>query len=64
LWTTGGSHYQLFHLKADPFEHNNLATKRPDDLRGMMWGLIAALEDHQALYPVDKDRQPLKPELP
>jgi arylsulfatase A-like enzyme len=58
------SHYQLFHLQADPFEQNNLATKNPDDLRRMMRGLIAALEAHHALYPVDKDRQPLKPKLP
>jgi arylsulfatase A-like enzyme len=57
------SHYQLFNLKADPFEQNNLATKNPDDLRYMMRGLIAALEEHHALYPVDKDRQPLKPKL-
>lgn len=58
------SHYQLFNLKADPFEQTNLATKQPDDLRRMMRGLIAALEEHHALYPVDKDRQPLKPKLP
>jgi hypothetical protein len=30
----------------------------------MMRGLIAALKEHHALYPVDKDRQPLKPKLP
>jgi hypothetical protein len=29
-----------------------------------MRGLIAALEEHHALYPVDKDHQPLKPKLP
>jgi arylsulfatase A-like enzyme len=58
------SHYQLFNLKTDPFEQNNLATKNPDDLRRMMRGLIAALEEHHALYPVDKNRQPLKPEVP
>ncbi|MCI0457081.1 MAG: sulfatase, partial [Gemmataceae bacterium] len=58
------SHYQLFDLKADPFEQNNLAMKNPDDLRRMMRGLITALEQHHALYPVDKDRQPLKPKLP
>jgi arylsulfatase A-like enzyme len=59
-----GSHYQLFHLKTDPFEQNNLATKNPDELRRMMQGLSAALEEHHAVYPVDKDRQPLKPKLP
>jgi arylsulfatase A-like enzyme len=61
---SGQSHYQLFNLKADPFEQNDLARKNPDDLRRMMRGLIAALEEHHALYPVDKDRQPVKPKLP
>ena len=61
-----GSHYQLFNLADDPFESNNLATSQPDELRRMMEGLIASLEKHEALYPVDKqDRKtPLKPELP
>jgi len=62
--TSEQSHFQLFNLKADPFEQNNLAMKNPNDLRRMMRGLIAALEEHHALYPVDKDRQPLKPKLP
>jgi arylsulfatase A-like enzyme len=61
---SGQSHYQLFHLKADPFEQNDLAAKNPDDLRRMMRGLIAALEEHHALYPVGPDGQPLKPKLP
>jgi arylsulfatase A-like enzyme len=58
------THYQLYNLKSDPFEQNNLALKNPDDLRRTMRGLITALEQHHALYPVDKDRQPLKPKLP
>jgi hypothetical protein len=58
------SHYQLFNLKADPFEQTNLAMKNPDDLCRLMRGLIAALEEHHALYPVDKDGQALKPKLP
>jgi len=59
------SHYQLFNLADDPFEQHNLATSHPDDLRRMMRGLIAALENHNALYPVDKDGStPVKPKLP
>ncbi|MCX7824905.1 MAG: N-acetylgalactosamine-6-sulfatase, partial [Verrucomicrobiae bacterium] len=62
---SGGAHYQLFNLKDDPFEQNDLAGSRPDELRRMMRGLIAALEKHNALYPVDKDgTTPLKPKLP
>lgn len=59
------SHYQLFHLAEDPFEQNNLAASRPDELRRMMQGLIAALESHKAVYPVEKDGTTrLKPHLP
>jgi arylsulfatase A-like enzyme len=62
---SGGSHYQLFNLQADPFEQNDLASKEPKHLRRMMQGLIASLEQHQAVYPVDKDGQTrLKPKLP
>ncbi len=62
---SGGSHYQLFNLKADPFEQNDLASKEPEELRRMMRGLIASLEQHQAVYPVEKDGQArLKPKLP
>lgn len=60
-----GSHYQLFNLKADPFEQKNLAAGEPKELRRMMEGLIAELEREHALYPVDKDgATPLKPVLP
>ena len=60
------SHYQLYNLAEDPFESNNLATSRPDQLRLMIQGLAAALEQHNAVYPVDKEdgSTPLKPKLP
>lgn len=59
------SHYQLFNLMADPFEQKNLAAAEPQELRRMMRGLIAALEKHAAVYPVDRDgNTPLKPRLP
>jgi len=62
---SNGKHYQLFNLKDDPFEQNDLASARPDELRRMMRGLIASLEKHNAQYPVDKDgTTPLKPKLP
>ena len=60
-----GSHYQLYHLATDPFEQRNLATTNPADLRRTMQGMIAALEQHNAVYPVEKDgKSPLKPKLP
>ena len=60
------SHYQLYNLADDPFESNNLAPSRPDQLRLMMQRLIASLKKHHALYPVDKKHggKPLEPILP
>ncbi len=61
-----GSHYQLFNLSDDPFEQTNLAASKPDQLRRMMQGLIASMEEHDALYPVSKagGSTPLLPQLP
>ena len=58
------SHYQLFNLKDDPFEQQNLAASRPAELRRMMRNLLTALEAHRALYPVDGEGIPVRPELP
>ena len=58
------SHYQLYDLAEDPFEPRSLAASRPEGLHRMMRGLIASLEKHNALYPVDRDGTPLKPKLP
>ncbi|HIG28691.1 MAG TPA: N-acetylgalactosamine-6-sulfatase [Verrucomicrobiales bacterium] len=58
------SHYQLYNLAGDPFESTNLAQTEPKQLRRMMQGLIAGLEEHGALYPVDDHGKVLKPELP
>lgn len=61
-----GGHYQLFDLQEDPFESTNLAGQRPEVLHTMMQKLIAALEDHEAVYPrpTKSDPRPLKPQLP
>ncbi len=61
-----GSHYQLYNLADDPFESNNLATSNSAQLRLMMKDLIASMERHNALYPVDEENgtTPLKPILP
>jgi arylsulfatase A-like enzyme len=59
------SHYQLFNLAQDPFEQQDLALSRPEELRRMMQGLMAALEKHHTVYPVEKDGvTPRKPKLP
>lgn len=60
-----GSHYQLFNLKADPFEQKNLADSEPEQLRRLMQGLAAGLEKQAAVYPVNKEtKQALKPQVP
>jgi len=59
-----GSHYQLFHLRVDPFEQTNLAKSHPDELSRMMRGLIEALRAHEALYPVNEAGQPVHPVAP
>lgn len=61
---SGGSHYQLFNLADDPFEQKDLAASEPQRLNEMMKKLIAQLEAHKALYPVDDNGQPVKPQLP
>ncbi len=62
---SGSSHYQLFNLAADPFEQQDLAASQPKQLHRMMQGLIAALEQHDAVYPVEDDGvTPRKPRLP
>ncbi len=62
---SGGSHYQLFNLKADPFEQTDLATANPVELKRLMQGLITGLEVQHAVYPVEKgDTTTVKPKLP
>ena len=46
---SGDSHYQLFNLAQDPFEQQDLAAARPEELRRMMQSLAAQLEKHQAV---------------
>lgn len=59
-----GGNYEMFNLKADPFEQNNLADSNPAKLKDLMKGMIASLESKSAVYPVDKNGKVLKPVLP
>jgi arylsulfatase A-like enzyme len=61
---SGGSHYQLFNLKDDPFEQKDLAKSEPDELKRMMRSLVASLESHDALYPVNEDGTAVAPVIP
>ena len=62
---SGGSHYQLFNLRDDPFEQDDLVQSKPVELKRLMGGLVAALEADGATYPVDKPGgKALKPVMP
>jgi len=62
---SGGSHYQLFQLREDPFEQTDLAAERPEELRTLMQKLAAGLEECQAVYPVEKaSGQTVRPLVP
>lgn len=59
-----GKRYELFHLKDDPYEQQDLAEKDPAKVKRMMEGLIATLEAHKAQYPQDQDGNELRPVMP
>ncbi|MBX7210955.1 MAG: sulfatase-like hydrolase/transferase [Verrucomicrobiaceae bacterium] len=62
---SGGSHYQLFNLKTDPYEQSDLAKTNPAELKRMMQELIDGLEAQHAAYPVEKGTStPVRPQLP
>ncbi len=59
------SQYELYNLAVDRAEANNLAQSDPDNLKRMMAGMIQALENCGAQYPLNKDKTgPLKPVMP
>jgi arylsulfatase A-like enzyme len=60
----GSTRYQLFNLKNDPFEQEDLSSSDPANLSRMMKALAAALEEEKALYPVDDAGAPVKPVVP
>lgn len=47
----GQAHYELFNLKKDPFETNNVADENPEQLKIMMETLASELKNKKALYP-------------
>ena len=55
--------YELFNLKKDPFETNNLADKNPKQLKIMMKALSDEMKTKKALYP-EKEKLPLELIMP
>jgi arylsulfatase A-like enzyme len=56
--------YQLYHLKSDPAESNNLAAAEPAQLHTMMALMIERLTEYQSVFPVDSNQTPIKPVIP
>lgn len=56
--------YELFHLKVDPYEQNDLASSEPEQLKRMMAMLVEQLEAHGALLPINDDGTELQVALP
>lgn len=59
-----GARYQLFNLAQDPFEQNDLADSKPDELRRMVTELKSELEKHDAQNPVDESGKTLAVLIP
>jgi len=55
--------YELFNLKEDPFETNNMAEKRPEQLKRMMQTLADEMKNKEANYP-EKDGKLLELIMP
>ncbi|MCC9603466.1 sulfatase [Stieleria sp. JC731] len=57
------SHFQLFNLADDPFEQQDLAESHPEILQRMITEMAKQLEQHDAVYPIDENGEPIKPRL-
>lgn len=55
--------YELYNLKKDPFESDNVAEKNPEQLKVMMTALSQELQNKKALYP-EKDGVLIKLMMP
>nr|WP_243456905.1 sulfatase/phosphatase domain-containing protein [Polaribacter batillariae] len=55
--------YELFNLKKDPFEVENLAEKNPEKLKELMTTLSKGMKNMNAKYP-EKDGEILKLMIP
>jgi len=59
----GDPKHELYNLKADPFENENLVSKNPEKLGQMVKAMAKQLKAEGAQYPVDGDGAELKPRI-
>ena len=57
----GNPKHELYNLKADPFENDNLATKNPEKLGQLIAAMVKQLKAEGALYPVDAGGKEILP---
>ena len=60
---SGQPEIELYHLKEDPYETNNLAQKNPEKAGALIKAMNAQLKAEGALFPTDKNGKELKPVL-
>jgi arylsulfatase A-like enzyme len=60
----GVPNHELFNLKTDPFENENLASRNPEKLGQMISAMARQLDAENARYPVDGAGKELKPRIP
>lgn len=53
---------QLYHLKKDPFEQQNVAALQPRRLKRLFREMVARLKEEGAFFPVDADGKELTPD--
>ena len=56
--------YELYDLKADPFEKNDLSSSKPAQVRRLTRLMVKRLEQEKALYPVDGEGRTIYPIIP
>jgi len=56
-----GAIRELYNLKNDPFEADDLASVNPEKLKQMTHAMIKQLDNEHALYPIDKAGNEIRP---
>lgn len=62
IYSYASTTWELYNLKADPYESRNMAKELPERLQSMAESMVAELDRNEASYPVSvKSGKPVKP---